>query len=506
MADLLHKLAEYRSFTALVVGDFMLDEQVHGAAERLSPDAPVPVLHQSRVEQTPGGAANVAVCLRELKGEVLCFGVVGYDDAGSTLRRVLKERGCDVGGVITDPARPTTIKRSLIGLAQHRHPQKMFRVDIESHAPIDDEIMQRIVSRLSEAIDRADVVCIEDYNKGVCTPELCQAVIACAAEHGKPVLVDPAAIDDYEKYRGATAITPNRSEAELATHLDQPIEATDDHNAMMTRSLLAELDLTAVVLTLDKSGAMLAIKGSEPTVVPTVARSVYDVTGAGDMVLASLAGAVANGFGWIDAVRFANAAAGLEVEMFGAQPIPLASVRQSLLAQVRQLNGKVRLLEELLIELEVHRESGDRIVLTNGCFDVIHAGHVAYLREAKSLGDVLVVAVNADAQVRAQKGEGRPVYCESDRLEILDALSCVDYLLVFHEPTARRVIETVRPHVYVKGGDYAPQDVNEFDVLKPMMARGEIEFRTLQFRTGLSSTGVIERLRRAEAVESVARP
>ncbi len=497
MSSLLTHLARYRPFRAMVVGDFMLDQHIHGAAERLSPDAPVPVLHATRFENSAGGAGNVARFLRALKGEVLCVGVTGGDAESVTLRKALTDTGCDVSGLFADPARPTTIKRSLIGLAQHRHPQKMFRVDIESRDPLASDIESRLFDFVRQRLNSVDVICLEDYNKGVCTLELCQSLITLARQRGKPVLVDPAAIDDYAKYRGATVITPNRSEAELATHLDTPLEATDAHNELMARLLLDSLALDAVVLTLDRHGAMLALPGRPPLAIPTVARNVYDVTGAGDMVLAALAGGLANGFDWPDAVRFANAAAGLEVEAFGSQAIPFSRVHRSVMQQLRGHNGKVRTMEDLLVELAVHREAGERIVLTNGCFDVIHAGHVDYLREARRQGDVLVVAVNSDAQVQALKGHGRPVYTEPERLAILGELNCIDYLVTFDDRTAHRMIETIRPDIYVKGGDYRPQDVAEYDLLKPMMDRGEIEFRTLAHRPGLSSTEVIARFVRA---------
>jgi len=530
----------------MVIGDFMLDQQVHGAAERLSPDAPVPVLHATRFENTPGGTANVALCLRGLKGNVLCFGAVGADQEATLLRSALHDAGCDVNGIIEDRGRPTTIKRSLIGLAQHRHPQKMFRVDIESRDPLSDAMTSSLLKQIEGRLDEADVVLLEDYNKGVCSEAICRGVIDLCRRRKKPILVDPAAIEDYSKYKGATAVTPNRSEAELATGLDTPIDASPEHNAEMARTLLKDLDLEACIITLDKHGALLALKGpgakKDPLHIPTVARNVYDVTGAGDMVLAALAGARANGFSWEDSVRFANAAAGLEVEVFGAQPIPFANVHRSLLAQCRNLEGKVRSLEDLLIELDVHRQSrgaglggeqipppsqveesvaaatrrggqgvgesgGAKIVLTNGCFDVIHAGHISYLREARKLGDVLVVAVNSDAQVRGLKGEGRPVFSQEERLEILSEFSCIDYLIVFEEPTAHEIIRAIQPNVYVKGGDYASvDDVAEADLLKPLIEKGVLEFRTVGLREGLSSSDVIERFARAYSRAPEARP
>ncbi|MCH7602128.1 MAG: bifunctional heptose 7-phosphate kinase/heptose 1-phosphate adenyltransferase [Planctomycetes bacterium] len=490
MSTLLNRLNMYKPFTAMVVGDFMLDEQIYGAAERLSPDAPVPILLEERKESTPGGAANVALCLWALKAEVLCFGVIGSDREGETLRRSIREAGCDVSGIIQDDDRPTTIKRSMIGLAQHRHPQKMFRVDVESREPVSAMIREKILSMIESKINTVDVVCLEDYDKGVCSPEFCNKLVEICKARNKPLLVDPAAIEDYSKYTGATLLTPNRSEAELATGLDTPLDASEMHNSGLATKLIRQLKLEAVVLTLDCHGALLEERGNDPVLVPTVARSVYDVTGAGDIVLAALAGGVANKLPWLDAVKFANAAAGLEVEVFGAQPIPFANVVREVLKQSTTLEGKVRSLDELLVELAVHREAKERIIFTNGCFDVIHAGHVAYLREAKQLGDVLVVAINCDEQVRQQKGEGRPIYDETERLEILSEFACIDYLIVFDEPTVGELLEETMPDVYVKGGDYQIQEINERKLCKK---RG-IEIKILAQRPGLGSTDVIERL------------
>ncbi len=492
MPSLLASLAAYRPFSAMVVGDFMLDQHIYGAAERLSPDAPVPVLHASRTTDRPGGAAGVALCLRALNGRVSCVGVRGADDEGRTLTRALAGEGCDVAGILEDETRPTTIKRSFVGLAQHRHPQKMFRVDVESRQPIAEDVCRSLLERVEAGIDKADVVCLEDYDKGVCTVDLCSRLIALCRAASTPILVDPAALPDYGKYRRATAITPNRSEAELATGLDTPIDATAAHNALLAGRLRNELDLDAVVLTLDRHGALLEERGRPPLHVPTVARSVYDVAGAGDVVLAALAAARANGFAWAEAVRFANAAAGLEVEVFGARPISLASVQRELLAQTQSLAGKVRTVEELLVEIAVHREAGRRIVFTNGCFDVIHAGHVAYLREAKSQGDVLIVAVNGDEQVREQKGPDRPVYPLADRLDILSELQCVDYLVPFEDPTAHGLLRAIRPEVFAKGGDYRPEEINEYDAVREL----GLELRVLAERPGLGSSTVVERMNR----------
>jgi len=487
MSTLLNRLAGFGDFTVMVVGDFMLDEFLYGDAERLSPDAPVPVLRSDRLERTAGGSANVAACVQGLGGRVYCCGVVGDDEAGAWLRQALQGEDCSIDGLVTDPDRPTTVKRSLIGLAQHRHPQKMFRVDVETTDPIPAAIEQQLLSSIEAGIESVDILCLEDYGKGVCSTSLCQAVIELARAAGKPVFVDPASSVDWARYAGATTMTPNRTELEQAIEHRFPDTIPDSGPPM---ELMERLGLESMVLTLDRHGSMLLRGGEEPRHVPTTTRSVYDVTGAGDMVLAALAAGRANGLSWLDAVEFANAAAGLEVEVFGAQPIPLARVRREIMLRQSPPDRTVRTLDELATELAVHREAGQRIVLTNGCFDVVHAGHVAYLREAANLGDVLVVGVNIDDEVAKQKGPDRPVYPLQQRLDILSEFRCIDYLVAFPEPTAHELIRAVEPDIYVKGGDYRPEEINEHDIVMEL----GIELQVLGHRPGLSSTSVIERM------------
>ncbi len=490
MSNMLMNLAGWKPFTALVIGDFMLDQHVYGAAERLSPDAPVPVLQASRIEDHAGGAANVAACLQSLDAQVHCFGVVGDDLEGTVLSDAIAATGADISGLIRDPARTTTIKRSLVGLAQHRHPQKMFRVDMESREPVAEAICKQLLAAIQAALSEADVVCIEDYNKGVCHELLLTTVIKNCKEAGVPVLVDPAAIIDYARYRGATAITPNRSEAELATGQSTPIDASEKHNGELAQELLKIVDSDVVVVTLDRHGALLLEKGGAPQLMPTEARSVYDVTGAGDMVIAALAGSVANALTWPEAVALSNLAAGLEVERFGAQPIAVAELRRAALQNASKLVGKQRDQAALEVEVQVHREAGHRIVLTNGCFDILHAGHVAYLQQAKGEGDVLVVGVNADQQVRSLKGDGRPVFTAEQRMRVLAALECVDYVTEFEDPTAEALIRAVMPHVYAKGGDYLPEEIAEHDLVKGL----GIELRVLAHEPGLGSTQILDHL------------
>jgi D-beta-D-heptose 7-phosphate kinase/D-beta-D-heptose 1-phosphate adenosyltransferase len=486
---LLDALANWKPFAALVLGDFMLDQQLYGDADRLSADAPVPVLRVTRQEAMPGGAGNLAEDLRALGGHVRIFGVTGQDAEGQLLRERLEKAGIETGGLIADPDRPTTVKRNLIGLAQHRHPQKMFRVDFESRDPLPEQISRRVLNALEAALPTADVLCLEDYDKGVCDPATCQAAIELAHKHGVPLLVDPASRDDFSRYRGCTSITPNRSEAERATGRRHAMTSPQQREEL-ARELADKLDCEAVVLTLDKDGALLLERGQEPLAVPTVAREVYDVTGAGDMMLAGLAAARANGLSWADSVRLANAAAGLEVQIFGVKPIPLADVHRELLRQAGRLTGKLRTLDELRSEVAAIRRNGGKVVFTNGCFDVLHAGHVSLLEKSALLGDFLVVGLNSDDSVRRLKGEGRPVHGALDRARVLGALEPVGAVTIFDADTPIALIEALTPDVLVKGADYAGKEVVGQRVVEANGGRVEL----VDLVQGLSTTQALSRL------------
>lgn len=491
MDQLLTTLACWKPFTALVVGDFMLDQHVYGDAERLSADAPVPVLQVRRHESTPGGAANLCADLAAMKGRVIACGLIGCDPEAEDLKAALARHQVNTTGLVADASRPTTLKRNFIGLAQARHPQKMFRVDYESREPIDGHALEALLAQVARVVRNVDIVCIEDYGKGVCTEQVCQEVIRLARDAGRQVLVDPANNADYLRYRGATAITPNRTEAEKATGL-KTHDQDPAHNAALARGLLARLELEAVVLTLDRHGSLLLERSNDlPLHVPTVAREVYDVTGAGDMLLAGLAAARANGLDWPNSVRLANAAAGLEVEVFGVKPIPIDRIHHEILTQHKHNADKRRTLEEVMVQVRAVRESGGTVAFTNGCFDVIHAGHISLLERSSALADLLVIGLNTDASVRRLKGPERPLNNEDDRARVLGSISGVGAVVLFDEDTPLGLIEAIKPDILIKGADYQEHQVVGADVVKGYGGRVEL----IPLIEGKSTTSTIRRLR-----------
>jgi len=491
---LVNLLDTWRAPKIVVAGDFMLDRYIYGDADRLSPDAPVPVLAARRVEQMGGGASNVCADLAALQCRVSAVGVVGRDETGRDLRNVLTEAGCNTAGLVSDRLRPTTVKMNLVGLAQHRHPQKMFRLDDESTSPLAADTAAALLVRLERALRGAAALCLEDYNKGVLAPKICTAMIRLARRAKVPVFVDPAPISQYAKYRGATCITPNRNEASLATGtrfgdtLRRPVLRA------MSSKLIKELRLESCAITLDKHGLFVATRDGPSTLVPTKAREVYDVTGAGDVVVASIAAARANGAAWPLAAELANVAAGLAVEQFGAIPIELDDVLLNVLEDRGKSLGKQRQSDQLATEIAAHRRRGKRIVFTNGCFDILHAGHVAFLREARACGDLLVVGLNSDDSIRRLKGPQRPVNRLDDRLLVLSELSSVDYVTVFGGNTPLKLIRATRPDVLVKGAGYKRHEVVGGDFVESYGGRVHL-VRLVKGRSTTNIIGKIERQR-----------
>ncbi len=447
----------------VLLGDLMLDRYIYGNADRLSPEAPVPVLHYHHEQTALGGAGRVAAGISSLGGKCRMVSLVGDDMPGREVCRHLTECGTDTAGVISVNSRPTISKVRMIGMAQHRHPQPMMRLDYEDATPIDAAMEARVLDLIDHSLADADALCIEDYDKGLVTEGLCREAIARARKRGLPVLVDPGSIADFGKYTGASSLKPNRPETARATKL--PVDTPEQYQAA-AEWLLENLQLEAAAITLDKDGVYLASRDGRRQWIRSRERKVYDVTGAGDMFLATLALAKAGGMDWEQAATLANLAGGLECEKFGSVPITPGEMIQELLLQSHGHLGKVRTREQLIAELAQHRAGGKKIVFTNGCFDLVHIGHVQYFKFARAQGDLLVVGVNTDDSIRRLKGPKRPIICEEDRIGVLEGLESIDYLVVFDEDTPRELIQAIRPDVLVKGADYSKDKVVGHDIVE----------------------------------------
>jgi len=487
---LLKTVTHLGSPRVLVAGDFMLDIYTYGDALRISPEAPVPVLKVTGATHSCGGAGAVVTDITALGGSAVCLGTVGDDHNSRILLNLLEEANADTSGLVTIPDRPTITKQRLIGLAQHRHQQQLFRMDHEDTGPLEQQYCEKILETYTRQLKKADIVCLQDYNKGLLSLEMCREMISLAGEADTPVFVDPAADRDYSKYSNATIITPNRQEASGAVG----ISITDQESASRAASkLLTELKLQAVVITLDKEGAYLKTAETD-RIFPTKVRNVYDVTGAGDMVLATLAVTLAAGCDYETAVQLANITGGLEVEKFGVATVTIEEIINEIISRNRGKNGKVRKLDALLREVQWHRRQKETIVFTNGCFDVLHRGHIEFLEFCKAQGDYLVVGLNSDSSVKRIKGQSRPINNQFDRAAILAAMETVDYITVFDQADPLELITKIKPDVLVKGQDWEDKGVvgREFVesyhgkvVLAPMVE-------------GKSSTSTIEKIKSME--------
>jgi D-beta-D-heptose 7-phosphate kinase/D-beta-D-heptose 1-phosphate adenosyltransferase len=476
----------------LLVGDLILDRYVYGDAERISPEAPVPVLRAVETKEAVGGSANVAACLRALGCEVASCGVIGDDRHGRTLLSLLADMGVDAACVTKQSDRPTTTKTRLVGLAQHRHRQQLLRLDEEEIAPLSAEAARKLTAVAVARVSAADVVCIEDYDKGLITQELAAAIIAEAKKRGVPVLVDPARIRDYSRYRGATVITPNRDELSMAVGRRG---GSIDELAEAAAGVVRQHQFAAAVVTVDRDGAVVVPAEGKWEHLPTIPRSVYDNTGAGDAVLAMLAATTAAGADVVSAARLANVAGGLEVEKFGCVPITSDEILAELRLESRNESGKLYGVDELLAELQLRRDRGETVAFTNGCFDILHAGHVDLLRRCRREASMLVVALNSDESVRSLgKGDDRPINRFEDRAAVIGALEFVDYVVAFAEQTPERLIRMIKPDVLIKGGDWADKGVVGREFVEASGGRVVL----LPLVEGHSTTNLIDRIRAGE--------
>ena len=439
----------------LVVGDVMLDRYVWGDVDRISYEAPIPVLRMDQREERLGGAGSVVAILAALEADVLLASVVGDDPEGRTVRDLLEALNVPSNATLTAADRPTTVKERLLGRTQSRHPQQMLRVDHEGTSPIQPLCGEALLQSIRGSLGAVDLVLISDYGKGVCAGELVRQVATAARQFNIPIIADPARGVDYARYCGCTAVTPNRFEAGLAA--GRKIVLPQDGIEAARR--LLEFGLQAAVVTLDRDGIAWADVQGRAELCPVEQREVYDVTGAGDAVLSALGFSIACGGDWPEAIRLANLAGGLMVQRLGVVPFR----REELLAELSRGrepgNPRIVSVEQLEMRLGEHRRRGQRIVMTNGCFDLLHPGHIAALQYARRQGDCLVVGLNSDRSVALLKGSGRPLVDEQGRAEMLAALACVDYVVVFDDTSVEGLVKRVLPDVLVKSEEYTREQV-----------------------------------------------
>ena len=466
-------IPDFSKTYVVVAGDVMLDRYMFGTTSRISPEAPVPVVHIQETDDRPGGAANVAVNLASLGVSTRLLGVVGQDAAADSLQEIMKARGirCEFQRV---DGRPTVTKTRV----QSRG-QQLVRLDQENASAMPGGAM---TSALKKAIDGAGAVVLSDYGKG--TLGDVAAMISLCRDADLAVLVDPKG-SDFTQYRGASVITPNQAEFESVVGAC----TTDEELVDKAQVMIDELRLDALLITRSEKGMLLVEADASPVFLSTQAREVFDVTGAGDTVIATLAGVLASGEDLASAAALANIAAGLVVRKIGVASVTPGEINASLHQRGQGGRGLVGRSELKAMVAESH-ERNERVVMTNGCFDVLHAGHVAYLEEAKSIGDRLIVAVNDDDSVRRLKGESRPINMLEDRLLVLAGLAAVDWVVSFADDTPAELIADVLPDVLVKGGDYKPEEIAG---AKSVLKNGG-EVRILAYRDGQSSSRIIDKL------------
>ena len=483
--DLLQLIRSFPSLEVLVVGEAMLDAYLNGTADRLCREAPVPVVGLGERTDRPGGAANAAMNCAALGAHTTYLGVVGADDDGRRLQAELEAGGIDPGDIVVSEERQTLSKCRIFAGGQ-----MLMRLDQGSCEPLDRAAETELIERLGEAFERSDIVVISDYGYGVITPQVIGALERLQKRSPRPLVVDAKYPERYRRLQ-VTAVKPNY--AEVTRLLGLPTRASDrvEQLELFEEQLLEATGARIVAATLDQEGALLFERDGPPYRTYSRPMPQSNTTGAGDTFTAALALALAAGADTPAAAECASAAAGMVVSHDGTS----VCSRDELLAWLGAGEKVLRNRNDLVLRLEALRKEGRRIVFTNGCFDILHRGHVTCLSRAKALGDVLVVGVNGDAGVRALKGPERPINPLEDRTQVLSALSCVDHIVPFDEPTPAELLRLIRPDVFVKGGDYSEESLPEAALVKRLGGRVEL----LPYLDGRSTTGIIERVRGGEA-------
>jgi D-beta-D-heptose 7-phosphate kinase/D-beta-D-heptose 1-phosphate adenosyltransferase len=472
-----------------VVGDVMLDKYLWGSAERISPEAPVPVVEidRDKTYTAVGGAGSVMRDLKALGARVWAASVVGDDEAGGQICSKLKADEIDTSAVVSERGRITTLKTRLLSRTQH-----IMRIDEQETRPLKESTVDDVCQHVRRQLSDTRLLILSDYipTMGLLSRKLIERILKAAREKDVPVWADPARQRDFLDFKGVTAVTPNRKETTEATGIAiEPGTRPDEAAAW----LLEELDLEIAVITLDVEGIYYRTSSGESAVVPAHPRSAYDVTGAGDMVIAAATFALSGGMDLKRAVAFANYAAGIEVEKIGVRPIERREIIRRLMSDTHIASEKVVTVNELLPLLDNHRRCGESVVFTNGCFDVIHPGHVKFLEFAGAQGDVLVVGLNSDASVGALKGPGRPIMNEGERSAVLAAMGAVDYVVIFEEETPAALIKRAAPDILVKGEDWRRKGVVGRETVEA--AGGKVLLAPLV--EGISTSSIIDRIRAA---------
>lgn len=460
----------------LVIGDLMIDHYLWGSCDRISPEAPVQVVNVKKESSVLGGAGNVINNLVTLGSVVDVISVIGNDSVANELKSLLEKIDVPTSNLVVENNRKTSKKSRLIASQQ-----QVLRYDMESIDDINENSHKQIIQTLEKNIDKYSSIILSDYGKGVLTTNLTKEIIKIANKNSIKVLVDPKG-KDYSKYKGSYTLTPNKKEAMEATNID-----IKDENSLIEalKNLKMQCNLEVSLITLSEQG--IAIFDDELTIKPTVAREVYDVTGAGDTVIASIAFALGNNLDIKDAIYFANLAAGVVVGKIGSATTTLDEIYEyEYSLHKSNSTSHIKTFDEIKTLSSKLHSQGKKIVFTNGCFDILHVGHVKYLEVAKSYGDVLILGLNADSSVRKLKGPTRPINTQDDRAYILASLESVDYVVIFEEETPYELIKLIKPHVLVKGGDYEGKEVVGQDIAD--------ELKLVQFVDGKSTTNTIKRI------------
>ncbi len=465
----------------LVIGDLILDEYIWGSVNRISPEAPVPILETKSEDLTLGGAANVANNLVVLGCEVTLVGAIGQDEKGDRLLELIEDRKINSDGIFRFVHRPTTSKMRVIA-----HNQQILRIDKEDNRPITEKTENKIIQFLEKTLPKVDGIICSDYQKGILTEEVVRKLIHRAQQLKKPVIVDPKS-SDFSLYKGATILTPNLKEVERSV----PIKINSQEDLGRAAEYLLNLTKAeALLVTRGKDGMTLYQNREKPVDIATEAREVFDVTGAGDTVVSVFAMAAFSGFEFEAAAWLSNMAASIVVAKVGTAVVTRNEINEVLQEEMFRSTQTVLQIYDVKKIVDLAKSMGKTVVFTNGCFDIIHGGHIEFLEKAKALGDILILGLNSDKSVRGLKGEGRPIKSQDERANILSALKYVNYITIFDEETPENLISQIRPDILVKGDDYKVDEVVGREIVEGYGARVEL----IPIVKGLSTTNTVEQI------------